>query len=177
MLVEQGFSGHTMSMQLGLEMKTVKNVTKHKETGSVEDKSRNIWSKKTTIRLDHTSVQPRLANRYHTSPDGTKCYAGKTPGSCVSSSTIRSRLIAAGLRGCSAARQPVSGNVTWRSTEWSDPEYDPCLSLSSLPDHFLFCLQLMKFPDAALLVHTNLSRLTYIACSLHANATPVPRIY
>ena len=69
-LVEQGFSWHERSVQLGIDMKTVCAVLmKHHELKG--SKEMTAQRRQTTARLDYISVKTRLTNRHLTSPEQT----------------------------------------------------------------------------------------------------------
>ena len=100
-------SRREVSRQLGLNVKTVcAIVTKHNDTGSVQDLSRSGRPKKTTVRQDRLLVRASLADRRLTSSE-LRAKLDRDHNVSVSASTVRSRLLKAGLRGCVAAKKPL----------------------------------------------------------------------
>ena len=106
-MVEQGMSRREVNRQIGLNVKAMcAIVTKHNDTGSVQDLSRSGRPKKTTVRQDRRLVRASLADRRLTSSE-LPAKLGRDHNVSVSASTVMSRLLKTGLRGCVAAKKPL----------------------------------------------------------------------
>ena len=134
-LVEQGQSRREVGRQLGLNVKTVcAIVKKHQETGFVKDNKRSGRPKKTTKRQGRILIRTSLVDRRLTSPE-LRAKLDMDHGVSISASTVRSRLYAAGLRGCVAAKKPLlrTANVKTRlefartHKDWTVEQWDKVL--------------------------------------------------
>ena len=109
-LHEAGFSQRKIVRMLngtGISLCGVQTtLQRYKETGSFEDRNRSGRPPKTTARDDRNLVMLSMRNRRATSRDLTAQWNRAISG-VVDPSTVRRRLLKAGLRGCVAKKKPL----------------------------------------------------------------------
>jgi transposase len=101
--VKEGYSYRKVAQIMKIHYLTVFGIVrKHAATNSVRDLPRDGRPKKTTVREDRMLVRMSMKNRRMTSSDIRKQSAVD-----ISTSTVRRRLLKAGLQGCVAAKKPL----------------------------------------------------------------------
>lgn len=105
-LREEGYSERQIAKKLGISCKGVHyTLARKKETGKNEDRKRSGRPKSTTSQEDNFIRVLSKRNRRLTAPQITASL-NETRGTPVSITTVKRRLLSAGLRGCVAVKKP-----------------------------------------------------------------------
>lgn len=106
-LHEEGYSFTEIAKRVKCHRTTVSRVIeKYQKTGSVVDRQRPGRPRKSTVRQDRALLRISKADRRLTSTRLTRIWR-ETCDTKVCTSTVRRRLLANGLRGCTARRKPL----------------------------------------------------------------------
>jgi transposase len=101
---EQGLSHRQIAREMKIHRNSVNGIVKkHQESGTVEDRERSGRPKISTAGDDRILIRTSLADRRLTAPQLREEWVQST-GVEASVSTVKSRLSAAGLRGCVATK-------------------------------------------------------------------------
>jgi len=143
-LHEEGYSSTAIARKVGCTQSAViKILQKQQQTGSTVDRQRCGRPKKSNARQDRVLRRTALANRRLTSPQLLRQWQDKCSVN-VSTSTVRRRCLAAGLRGCKARKKPLltvqqrKNRMAWAAKygHWSKEMWERVL----FSDESTFCV-------------------------------------
>lgn len=132
---ELGQSHRSIAAKMKLNRKSIDSIVrKYSELGSVQDKESSGHPKKSNVRQDRALIWASLGNRRLTAPQLKEEWKNLT-GVEASVSTVKSRLIAAGLKGCVATKKPLLTKANrkarfefaMRHRDWTDSQWKKVL--------------------------------------------------
>ena len=130
-LVEEGYSMNQVAKRMKVSRCCVQElVKKHKETGTVQDRSREGRPRMTTKREDRLLARMSIRDRRKTAPELRSDWL-EDAAVDASVSTVRRRLHEVGLRGCVAVKKPLltqrhkDNRLTWarEHRDWSADDW------------------------------------------------------